>query len=40
VRAGKKAIIDKHASRKRTTQKKSAAHSNDQQHDPQLGFNF
>ena len=40
VRAGKKAIIDKHASRKRTTQKKSAPHSNDQQHDPQLGFNF
>ena len=40
VKAGKKAIIDKHASRKRTTQKKSAPHSNDQQHDPQLGFNF
>jgi deoxyribodipyrimidine photo-lyase len=40
VKAGKKAIIDKHASRKRTTKKKSTPHSNDQQHDPQLGFNF
>ena len=40
VKAGKKAIIDKHASRKRTTQKKSTPQSNDQQHDSQLGFNF
>jgi deoxyribodipyrimidine photo-lyase len=40
VKAGKKAIIDKHASRKKISLKKSTTHTKDQQHDQQLGFNF